>query len=41
MSAVWTLGDDKAYDLVIEVSSTHLEVQEIARRLELGFKPVD
>ncbi|MGP9816840.1 type II toxin-antitoxin system death-on-curing family toxin [Glutamicibacter sp. 363] len=40
LGAVWTLGDDEAYDLVIAVSSTHLEVKEIARRLGQGFKPM-
>ncbi|GAA1412878.1 toxin Doc [Glutamicibacter uratoxydans] len=41
LGAVWVLGDDEAYDLVIEVSSTHLDVAEIARRLERGFQQIN
>ncbi|WP_372493286.1 type II toxin-antitoxin system death-on-curing family toxin [Gordonia alkaliphila] len=34
---VWTLGDDAAHDLIIEASSTHLDLAELARRLDEGF----
>lgn len=34
---VWTLGDDAAYDLIIEASSIHLSLAELAQRLRTGF----
>ncbi|MGB6245033.1 type II toxin-antitoxin system death-on-curing family toxin [Gordonia sp. (in: high G+C Gram-positive bacteria)] len=33
----WTLGDDAAYDLIIEASSAHLDVDRLAQRLRDGF----
>lgn len=38
---VWTLGDDSAYELVIEASDSHLHVDVLAERLQEGFHPRD
>ncbi|GAA3948677.1 type II toxin-antitoxin system death-on-curing family toxin [Gordonia caeni] len=33
----WSLGDDAAYGLIIEASSTHLGLPDLALSLESGF----
>lgn len=40
LKAVWIAGDDAAYSLVMRASSEHMDISELAEKLESGFGPL-